>query len=265
MSGLANWQEWLWALNVCAQFAICLFLVHRRAYKQIPFFLFYLISDLTRSVIIFVSYQQYGFSSRVSYRVAWSAQAGVVLARGLTVAEVCKNCLRAYRGIWALGWRILAGVAGLVVSYSALATLAVREKAFGVTVTAAVMTADRGLEFALAAVLLSLLIFARYYGVALDRLHKSLAVGFCFYSCVSVLENTILKWWMARHATLWIGVEMFCYFLVLTGWLWAVYKLVPVPSAIPKMLSQNLYEELSPQFNYRLRLLNDRLIGVLKS
>src|SRR5713226_1719587 len=207
VSGLANWQQWLWVLNVGAQIALCYLLVRRRAYKWLPFLSLYLLSDLARSAVILVSYRLWGFSSWLGYIVAWSAQAVVVVARGLAVAEICKNCLRAYEGIWALGWRILAGVGAVVVLYAALAPLAVSKKTFWVAVAAMVLAADRGLELALVAVLLSLLIFVRYYGVALNRTHKALAVGFCFFSCVFVLNDTILSVFLKRYAAVWNGIQ----------------------------------------------------------
>ena len=116
MSGLANWQQWLWALQVCVQIGLCYLIIRRSAYKHLFFFIIYLVSDLARSAMIFGSYRLRGFSSWTSYIVVWSTQAVVVVARGMAVAETCKNCLREYKGIWALGWRILAGVGAVVVS-----------------------------------------------------------------------------------------------------------------------------------------------------
>src|SRR5216684_3832221 len=201
VSGLANWQQWLWALNAGAQIALCCFLVRRRAYKWLPFLSLYLLSDLARSAVILVSYRVWGFSSWTAYIVAWSAQTVVVVARGL--------------------------------------------------------------ELAIAAVLLSLLTLARYYGIALRQPQKALAVGFCFFSCISVLNNTVLSWWLQRHAVVWNGIEMSSYSLVLVAWCRALYKLVPIRPAVPSLIPQATYEELAPRFNYRLRLLNDRLMGML--
>jgi len=265
MSGLAIWQQWLWALQICVQISLCYLIIRRSAYKHLHFFIIYLVSDLARSGMIFESYRLWGFASWTSYIIVWSTQAVVVVARGLAVAELCKNCLRAYEGIWALGWRILAGVGAVLVLYAALAPLAVSKKTFWVGVAAMVLAADRGLELALVAILLSLLIFVRYYGVALNRTHKALAVGFCFFSCVFVLNDTILSVFLKQYAAVWNGIQMSAYFVVLVAWLRAFYKLVPVPSPVPVLIPQALYQELAPRFNYRLRLLNDRLVGMLKS
>jgi hypothetical protein len=265
VSGLANWQQWLWALNVGAQAGLCYLIVRRGTYKCLSFLFFYLISDLGRSAVIFASYQHWGYSSWASYIVAWSSQAVVVAARGMAVAEVCKNCLQEYKGIWALGWRILAGAGAVVVSYAAVVTLVAKNKSFLLAVARTVLAADRGLELALIAVLLSLLVFARYYRVPLGRPHKALAVGFGLFSSVAVLNDSVLSVFLRRYISVWNGIETSSYFVVLVVWLRVFYKLVPAPSPVPVLIPQTLYQELAPRFNYRLRLLNDRLMGMLKS
>lgn len=264
MLGVPNWQQWLWGVHVCAQIGLCYLIIRHSAYKHLRFFLIYLVSDLARSALIFGSYRLRGFSSWTSYIVVWSTQAVVVAARGMAVAETCKNCLREYKGIWALGWRILAGVGAVVVSYAAVVTLAAKNKSFLLAVARMVLAADRALELALIAVLLSLLIFARYYRVPLGSPHKALAVGFCFFSCVFVLNNTILSVFLKLYAPVWNGIEMSAYFVVLVAWLRVFYELVPAPSPVPVLIPQTLYQELAPRFNYHLRLLNDRLMGMLK-
>jgi hypothetical protein len=263
MSGLASWQQWLWALILCAQIGVCYLILRRSAHKYLLFFLLYLVSDLAESAVNFLAYHHVGFSSRSGYIVGWSNQALVVVVRGLAVAEICKNALRDYRGIWAAGWRVLTGVGALVTLYAGLSAVMARHKAFWVTQV--VLAADRGLELALVAVLLSLLLFVRYYEIELRPPHKALVVGFCFYSCVIVLNNTILSVWLHKYASLWNGIQMSSYFVALITWLQALYKLVPARPKIPVLLPRTVYEEYAPQFNYRLRLLNDRLMGMLKS
>jgi hypothetical protein len=265
MSDLASWQKWFWALNVGVQIGLCYLIVRRGTYKYMSLLFFYLISDLGRSAVILASYQHWGFSSWASYIVAWSTQAVVVAARGMAVAEICKNSLHQYAGIWALGWRILAIVGAVVVLYAALAPLTVSKKTLWVAVVSMVLAADRGLELALVAVLLSLLIFARYYRVPLGRPHKALAVGFGLFSSVAVLNDSVLSVFLRRYISVWNGIETSSYFVVLVAWLRAFYKLVPVRPLAPALIPQAMYDEHIPQMNERLRELNDRLRRIFKS
>ncbi len=265
MLGVASWQQWLWALIVGVQICICYLIVRRGTSNCLPFFLFFLASDFALSVVEFESYRLWGFSSLASYVLVWSAHTVVTATRGMAVAEICRNCLHRYEGIWAMGWRILAGVAAIVVLYAAVDTLAARQKAFWLGVARMVLAANRGLELALVAVLLAFLVFARYYRVELHPPHKALAIGFCFFSCVIVLNDTILSVFLKQYAPLWNGIETSSYFVVLVAWGRAFYKLVPDRHLAPNLIPQAMYDEQVPQMNARLRLLNDRLIGALKS
>ncbi len=264
MSGLANWQQWLWALNVGAQISLCYLIVRRGAYKHLPFFFFYLASDLVQSAVMFLAYRQSGFFSWEALKVAWSAQAVVITTRGMAVAEICRNCLSEYQGIWALGWRILAGAGAVVVLYAGLATLAASSKKVSWKATM-VLSSKRGLELALIAVLLLLLVFARYYRVALNRPHKALAVGFCFFSCVAVLNDTILSKFLRQYTSVWNGIGTSSYFVVLVAWLWALHELAPVRPKAPVLIPQAVYDEHVSQMNERLRELNDRVWRTFKS
>src|SRR5260370_4116784 len=98
----------------------------------------------------------------------------------MAVAEICRNSLHQYQGIWALGWRILSSVGAVVVLYAALAPLTASRGASWATAMA--LAANRGLELALVAVLLSLLLFARSYGVPLNLPPHALAAAFSPFS-----------------------------------------------------------------------------------
>jgi hypothetical protein len=50
-----------------------------------------------------------------------------------------------------------------------------------------------GIELATAAVIVLLLLFARYYDIVVEPPLRLLAAGLCMYSCVSVLNDTILE------------------------------------------------------------------------
>src|SRR5260370_12630547 len=122
-----------------------------------------------------------------------------------------------------------------------------------------VLAADGGLELALVAVLLSLLIFARYYRVPLGSPNKALAVGFGLFCSVAVLNDSVLSVFLRRYISVWNGIETSSYFVVLVAWLRAFYKLVPVQPLVPALIPQATYDERVPQMNERLRELNDGL------
>jgi hypothetical protein len=48
-------------------------------------------------------------------------------------------------------------------------------------------------------------------------------------------------------------------------WCYALRKPLPAPAKDPVLLPAEVYRELSPAVNLRLRAFNDRLMGLLKS
>lgn len=244
-------QQALWALNSVGEVFLLTLLVARGNYRSYPAFAFYIFVDLTMGVTALLSYRIWGFDSATGYRIAWGTHGIVLIARALAVAELCRHILSRYRGVWALTWRILLLCAALVLSYSILAAR--------YDWRLALPSADRGLELSIATVIVVLLLFARHYDVRGERVARSLAVGFCLYSCFKVLNNTLLERFLYNYAALWNLLGMFAFFASLSLWTWALRK--PVSQAEPGeiLLPRSVYQSLTPEINFRLRLLNEQL------
>ena len=178
-------------------------------------------------------------------------QGAVICARALAVAEVCRHLLARYRGIWAMAWRILLACAALVLVYSSVAAKHLWELAL--------LAGDRSMELSIAAVVVSVLLFTRYYDVQVSEADRALAVGFCLYSCFCVLNNTILEHYLHRYGALWNLLGMLAFLASLLLWTWALRK--PQTEVVSKesLFPVGLYESVAPQINLRLRSLNERL------
>jgi len=105
----------------------------------------------------------------------------------------------------------------------------------------------------------------RYYGVKAKATDSSLAVGFCLYSCFSVLNNTILERFLDNYLSLWNFLGMLAFLASLLLWTWALRK--PQVQAGPEeaLLPAGVYQTLAPQINVRLRLLNEQLVQFWKT
>lgn len=183
-------------------------------------------------------------------------QAVTVCARALAVAEISRHFLSRYPGIWALAKRILLVCAGLVLLYSGLAVRHQWELALP--------TADRGLELSIAAVIVTLFLFGRYYDLRPARTDRSLAIGFCLYSCFRVLNDTISDRYLYGYAKLWNLLEMLAFFASLFLWSWALRKSRTETATDENLLPLGVYQSLTPLINLRLRLLNERLRQIWK-
>ncbi len=247
----AQLQQTLWAVNMAVGVFLLFSLAMRKAYRAFPAFSLYILANLVSGASAFFVYRRWGFDSPSSIRIAWGMQAVVICARALAVTEVCRHALARYCGIWALAWRVLLSCAGIVLGYSSLAAKRQWEHILP--------NADRGLELSIAAALVTLLVFTRYYEVKLSSTDRSLAAGFCLYSCFVVLNDTILEHYLYRFDLLWNLLGMLAFLGSLLLWTWALRK--PQGEAGPEetLLPAGIYQTVAPQINLRLRLLNEQL------
>jgi hypothetical protein len=251
LADISYLQQVLWAANVAVETTLVAILVVRKNYRLYPTFFFYILLVLGQNIVGFVTYRQWGFNSEIAWRIFWAIQAVLICARALAVAEVCRHLLSRYRGVWALAWRILLLCAALVFCYSILAARHDWRLAFP--------SAHRALELSIASIIVTLLVFARHYDVETEPEDRSLAIGFCLYSCFAVLNNTLLERFLYDYSVNWNLLGMFMFLASLSLWTWALRKpqFLPEPGEI--LLPRVVYQSLTPEINLRLRLLNEQL------
>jgi hypothetical protein len=252
IAGIVLIQQFLWIVNGVAGIFLLFWLASRKNHLAFPAFFFYIFVNLCLGASVYFIYRHWGFSSVTARRIAWAMVFVVVCARAMAVAEVCRRLLGRYRGIWALAWRIFLASAVLVLLYSAAAGRHRWELVLP--------SAQRGMELAIAAVIVLLLIFIRYYGVHADPADRSLAVGFCLYSCFNALNNTILERYLYSYAVVWNVLGMLVFLASLSLWAWALRAPQPAAADTAEALhTPEIYQSIMPQINVRLRALNEQL------
>jgi hypothetical protein len=251
MDGVGPFTQGLWAATAIAQILLLCLLIARRNVSSYPAFSAYIFMTLAQSALIFVAIKGWGFSSSVSWRIGWATQSVVLGARAFAVAELCRHVLGRFRGVWILARWILLACGVLVLLYGLVAASHQWQLVLNTT--------ELGLELAVAAVIVMLLLFARYYEVIVAPPLRWLATGLCVYSCISVLNDTILERWLSRYVSLWnvFGIAAFLACLLL--WTWAFRQAVPQTAADP-LLDRSVYLKIVPEVNWRLRELNEQLI-----
>jgi hypothetical protein len=257
MSQLETIQNAIWALCLIAQAALLVFLWKHRTYRQYPGFTIYVLVNVVQGILLLLTRFLWGNRGALLYQVGWATQGFVLVARTFAVAELCRRILKSYRGIWALAWRLLTVCAAVIIAYSFLVANWRWDRA--------VLAADRGFELAIAGVIVLLFIFARYYGVPVAGPDRLLAVGFCLYSCAVVVNNTLLEKFFYQYYAFWNITTLIVYFLSLMTWIRAMRSPVSVAEKRPAMLEGTIYQELSPEINFRLRLLNEQLLSIWKT
>lgn len=252
MSELGTLTLWLWGLTAAIQMLLLFSLVARSNASKYPAFSVYIFATLAQSAALFVVFRRWGFSSVIAWNTGWIAQFLVLGARVIAVAELCRLVLGRFRGIWQLVLRILL-TAGFAVLFGALAAAKHQWNLLPNTM-------EKALELAAAAVIVLLLLFARYYHVAVTLPVRLLGIGLCLYSCVAVVNDTILERWLGRYIGLWNICGMVAFLGCLLLWSWAFRRTVELPVQQPALLDPEVYMKLIPEVNWRLRSLDQQLI-----
>lgn len=264
------------------EIVLCGFVIARKVQRILPLFAIYACVVLTCAIVVWLTYVHFGFTSLTAYYVYWGSILFSAVARSLAIAELCRFGLRAYRGIWALVWRLL-----MVLSILLLARAA--SDAWGQPNRVAIYgtTLDRDLALASIVILAVLLLIRNYYGLALEPLQRAIAAGICFICAVDVIGNVILRnlytgylfsWFLTSQKSLWPAlrpqimrvndiwstVHLLSFMFSIGIWCYALRKPVPALSESPVLLPAEVYREMSPAINMRLATFNDRLVELLK-
>lgn len=251
MIGNPTLNDVLWGLTFLLNVGLVVVLASSKNHRVFPFFSAYILLNLFQGIILFEAYRHWGFLSSEAKEIAWSAQGLVALLRAIAVAEICYLVLAKFSGIWSLAWRLLVGSAALVALYTWAASRG--------GLQFAILNLDRGLELVMAAVIVVMLVFSRYYEVAVPQAIRTLAIGFFLYSGFRVLDDSLLERWWGAFAPLWNLLGAVTFLASLLIWVWALRLAQQHTMSEPALLPKDHYQSLSPAINARLKNLNERL------
>jgi hypothetical protein len=251
MAGMLGYENVLWALNMLLALGLAALVLWQKNYKPYPLFFAYIVAVLAQNLVFVLCYRLWGFNSPITFRITWISQGLVTLARALAVAEICHQILARFRGIWELAWRMLLGA----VAFISLYAWALSRGSWPY----AILNLDRGLELAMASVIVVLFVFARYYDVDVGPDSRTAATGFFLYSSFRVVNDTILERWLNHYAALWNLLGTLSFLASLLLWTWALRRKQAETVAEPELVPGDLYRALAPEINARLRELNEQL------
>jgi len=253
---------------------LCVLVYLRGAHRRLPLFSAHAAILVAGTIGVQIAYQRFGFRSAPSYYAAWIAATVIILSRFAAIVELCRHGLREYRGVWALTWRVLAGLAAFLFAHAAV-------DAWGQPNWIAVygLTIERDIAITSFAILVSMLAIRNYYGLRLEPLQKWVAVGMCFVCAVDVVNNAMLRDLFMRHMAswaqtnyqierandVWNAIRTSALVVSIGVWCFALRKPLPAKASAPALLPDTVYRELSPAVNLRLRAFNSRLMELLKS
>lgn len=253
-----NLRNLEWAFTTITELFLVVCLVRHKLLRSHPVFSTYILIAILQSFLMAATYSIWGFQSHKAWLIFWFGQLIVEIARFAALAEVARQVLSPFSGVWALGRRLLLAVTTGVLVYAALLSkLSWQYWPFNL---------DRGVGLAGGAVIVALLLFARYYGLPMDNLNRSLCIGFCLYSCFSVINDSLLEKWLYDYANFWNFLGVLTFLASLLIWIGAVRTYPEAVLALhPVVVPKELYGTLSSELNVRLQLLNEQLDQLLHS
>src|SRR5579872_41248 len=103
-------------LSLFSLMTLCGVILARNALHVLPLFATYSFVLLISAAGGLLVFKLYGFNSPTSYYFYWGSVLMNAVARSFAIAELCRYGLRAYRGIWALVWRVLTLLSVLLIA-----------------------------------------------------------------------------------------------------------------------------------------------------
>ena len=254
----ANLLNLAWVLTTLLEGILLILIVRRRLSYSHPAFSLYIVAVILQSGAAAGSSWYWGPQSIQNFDVGWGCQALVVCARWLAVAEITRKILAGHSGIWRMASQILFFLSVIVLIYS----IAVSTNRWDLVV----LNADRAVELCIAAFVVVMLLFARYYRLAMGNLERQLAIGFCLYSCSWVINVSLFQSWRETMGQWWNFFGVLSYFATLAIWIDAARKAVRIRAPVlPAVLSLETYRNLARQLDTRLDALNRRLNQLFRS
>jgi hypothetical protein len=253
---------------------LCVLVYSRHLQKRLPFFAVYATTILVTNLGTTFVYAYFGFQTAISFYAAWIAITATLLTRSFAIAELCSDILAAYRGIWALTWRVLG-----LLTVAFLVDAAIDAQGQPHWIQAYELTLERDIEIASVVILIAMLLVGAYYRLSLDPLQEWLVSGLCLFCVIQFVNTTVFRNFFNQYISswttgqtqlnlmnnVWNTVYIAASSLCIGMWCYALRKPLPEPVRAPVLLPAGLYQKLSPELNLQLRSFNDRLLELLKS
>jgi len=259
-------------LQACLQSLLFALVLFRGLYRRLPFFSAYATVGFVNIVLAAIVDYHFGAHTFPAYHFYLWASALQISARSLAVAELCYDGLRDYRGIWTFAFRFFLFLTAFFLIHGAVDAYNQKSRLFTFAVT---LESDAGI--ASIAILVALLLVRHYYGLQLGLLQRQLAAGVCLLCLMEAVNDSVFQRFLVQYAVhppwstwifhvfdFWSFIHNWAFFIALGIWCFALRRPLESRAPAPVLLAGETYTQLSPLINYRLRVLNERLLGLMK-
>lgn len=260
-----NWLDVTsWLLEAGLDVTILVLVLFRKPVRQVSFFVAYLVILVLKDTWWYYTLQHMtniaSGAYLTIYKTYWGSDFLLSMLRLATCVQIWWLSVRLYPAIWKLSWRALGIISGLLTLWTFFSVYFVRDR-----LARFFMLGTERYEFMQAVLLVTILAFSAYYAVDFKPGYRAFLVGFCLYSLTVCVVTTVsyqnlvgsYPWFSHARELMFDGV--------LCLWFYAAMKLAAAPSPGDPAVPPDLYNQLAPDLNLRLRQLNNQLAGILHS
>ncbi len=257
-------------LAYCLEVLLLVLAVRKRIYRSLMILAIYIFLLFSRETVwLYISHTSYFGANRASY-FYYISDGVLTLIRLLVIVEIGIRTLRGYPAIWPFAWRVLGLIGSALILWG---TTAVIRDAH--SPQQLILSIREFLNTSQALILLMVLAIGLYYRVFVPQLFRSIVVGICIFSAVQIFNselgryvanptNSALDDFIHRYSSAFDYIYRCSFIILEIVWLRALWIWSPAPHRPPQLITQTVYDDLSPQVHDRLRELNDRLARVSK-
>lgn len=188
----------------------------------------------------------------------WASQFVFSVLRLLAIMEICWRALHEYSVVWKFTVRTL-GVTFVFLLLWTTSSAIRNSHVFQAFISKGLQR----FEFTQAVLLLAILFVGSYYNIIVPPLYRWMLAGSGVFSSIQVANYQLGLNTKYPPNSIFDFVGRYSFAAVLMLWTWAIWRWADDSTMSPKLISQQSYDELSPQIHNRLRGLNDRLAGLL--
>ncbi|MFY9562083.1 MAG: hypothetical protein WAQ52_17760 [Terriglobales bacterium] len=184
-----NWLTYLsWLAGPALQITLLTFMVRRKLHGVFPRFFSYIIFQIVKSGILFVTYR---FFEESYFDAYWTGNALSVLLAVIVMDEILQNLFKQYGGIqtlattifrWSCGLLLLLAIVGAVSSHDGSAD----------RVVAAVLTFERSVRLMQCGLFLLLMLLCRLLKHSWRQPTFGIALGFGVFASIELILVTIV-------------------------------------------------------------------------
>ncbi len=233
--------HYLWLAPHALQIVIAVIMVRRGLFREFPFFFAYTIFQILEEGTLFILDHHPRVTGIQYWQAQWIGHLIAIALRFSVIREVYSNAFRDYPGFKQLS-RILFRVAATALIFIAIVIVARAPDDGTIPLLAGVPKVELAASMVLGGLVLLLLGFASYAGLAWRGFGHGIAVGFGVYSCVQLATQTMRIWTGPVAGYVFDLITMTTYHCSVVVWL--VYLLAPeLAGRRVKPLPENNLEE----------------------